>query len=52
VNLHDFNTRLFVWEWQLNLSIESSGSEQGGVQNVRPVSRSDHFDVVVLREAI
>lgn len=41
VNLQDAPPRLFRRVGQLDLAIQSPGSQQSGIQNVRPVGRRD-----------
>jgi len=52
VDLHDARTGLLVRQRKLNFTIETTGAEEGRVENVRSVRRSNNLDVIVLREAI
>jgi hypothetical protein len=52
VDLHDARTGLLVRQRKLNFTIETTGTEEGRVENVRSVRRSNNLDVIVLREAI
>lgn len=38
-------TLTLVWRWKLNLSINSTRSQQCTIQNVDTIGGHDHFDV-------
>lgn len=37
---------IFIWSRKLNLPVDSSGSEKGGVQDVYPISCHDNFNTL------
>ena len=41
-----------VWEWELNLSIETSGTKEGGIESIGTVSSHDNLDINGLIETI
>ncbi|GMR51339.1 hypothetical protein PMAYCL1PPCAC_21534, partial [Pristionchus mayeri] len=45
VDLEDVRTSGKIWQRELDLPVESSGSHEGGVEGVGTVSRHEHLDV-------
>jgi hypothetical protein len=47
VNLHNASACLLVWGGEFDFTIETTGTEQGRIQNVNAIRSSNDFDVVV-----
>lgn len=45
VNLHNFHSRIFIRKWKLYFSIQSTWTHQCGIQHIRSIRRSYHFDI-------
>ena len=45
VDLQDLHTGLFIGKSNLDLSVKTSGSEEGGVEGVGPVGGHEDLDV-------
>ena len=43
VNLQNVQTGLFVWRWELDLSINATRSQQSRIQNVDTIRCHDHL---------
>lgn len=52
VDAHDLGAGLLVRQGELDLPVKTAGTEQGGIQDVDTVGRSEHLDAVVGREAV
>ncbi len=47
MDLHDPRPGLLGGGGELDLPVQPAGPEEGGIQDVDPVRRRDHFDVVL-----
>ena len=45
MDLHDVDPALLVGVWELDLPVDSTGPEQGGVEDVNSVGGHDDLDV-------
>uniref|UniRef100_A0A0E9WIL2 Uncharacterized protein n=1 Tax=Anguilla anguilla TaxID=7936 RepID=A0A0E9WIL2_ANGAN len=52
VDLEDPPLGLLIWQGELNLPVDSSGSDKGGVQGLDPVRGHDDLDVASRVEAV
>lgn len=52
VDLENLYPRILIGERELDFPIQSSGSHQGGVQDIGSVGGADDFDIVVGGEAV
>jgi hypothetical protein len=52
VNFENFQALRFVGFGDFNLTIEATGSQQGWVENIRPVGRHDHLDGTLTVETV
>ncbi|BAS98545.1 Os06g0607850 [Oryza sativa Japonica Group] len=43
VNFEDFHPRLLIWQWNFNLPVQPPRTKECRVQNIRTISRHDHF---------
>jgi hypothetical protein len=50
MDLHDPRPGLLGGGGELDLSVQAAGAEEGGIQDVDPVRRRDHFDVVLRKK--
>ena len=48
MDLHDSGPGLFGGGGEFDLPVQPAGAEEGGVQDVDPVGRGDHFDIVLI----
>ena len=52
MDLHDSGPGFLVGMRELDLAVETSGSEQRGVEDVHAVGGGDHFDLTARRESV
>jgi hypothetical protein len=52
MDLHDPRPGLLGGGGELDLPVQPAGAEEGGIEDVDPVRRRDHFDVVLATHKI
>lgn len=52
VDFQNLESGVFSWEWEFNLSIKSTTSEQGRVENIWSICGCDDLDVGIGAESI
>lgn len=52
MNAHDLCAGLFVGQRELNLPIETAGTEQGGIEDVDTIRCSQNLDAIIGGETI
>ena len=52
VDLHDLRSSIFVRMRELDLTVESTGAHERGIENIGSVRGGDDFDSIVAREPI
>merc|ERR1719376_1716546 len=52
VDAQDVQASLFIGGGELNFPVNSSGSEESGIQNINTISRHDHLNVLMSFETV